>query len=82
MHQGRQGPVVFDRIDGVTPQRKAVILCSGGVAAGFIEFGLYCDPAQLSPTQRGCSPWAGGCRADLPMNCSKWRPGGGASSEA
>ena len=24
---------------------------------------------------RGCSPWAGGCRSDLPLNCSSWQPG-------
>ena len=30
----------------VTPQRKAMILCSGGVSAGFLEFQHYLDPSK------------------------------------
>lgn len=35
--------------------------------------GLFCDPS-LTP-RASCSPYAGGCRTDVPLNCSLWRPG-------
>ncbi|KAL1519387.1 hypothetical protein AB1Y20_022912 [Prymnesium parvum] len=37
---------------------------------------LFCNPAEHREARaRGCSLWLGGCRPDLPMNCSRWRQG-------
>lgn len=35
---------------------------------------LFCDPS-APRARRDCLEHAGGCRTDLPPNCSKWRPG-------
>ena len=41
-----------------------------------IAHALFCNPEESRPAQsKECTPWLNGCRSDLPMNCSKWRPG-------